>query len=88
LLGVRLAQDKQSRWIMRGTKRDYWKIVEVVRRLEKGKTRRLMWAIALSQVFRKNDPMFEVQAFIDACATDEAENIVKVVELFSKRRRK
>jgi hypothetical protein len=73
---------------MRGTKRDYWKIVEVVRRLEKGKTRRLMWAIALSQVFRKNDPLFETKAFIDACATDEAEDIVKVVELFSKRRRK
>jgi hypothetical protein len=73
---------------MRATKRDYWEIVEVVRRLEKGKTRRLMWAIALSQVFRKSNSEFDAKTFIDACATEEAEDMDKVVQLFSKRRRK
>jgi hypothetical protein len=73
---------------MRATKRDYWEIVEVVRRLEKGKTRRLMWAIALSQVFRKSNSEFDAKTFIDACATEEAEDMDKVVQLFNKRRRK
>jgi len=55
----------------------YLDIVKIVRRLEKGTTKRLMWAHALGDVFEKNNPRFQKKAFINACgADDEPSNVV------------
>jgi hypothetical protein len=70
---------------MRATRQDFWEFVRIVRSLERGTTRRLMWGIALSKVLKSSNPRFDEKAFIDACATEEAQDMGQVIELFSKK---
>jgi hypothetical protein len=71
---------------MRAGRRDYQELVKVIRRLEKGTTKRLMWGHAIANVLRKSNPRFDEQRFIMACgADDEPGNVVSFSEEFEKK---
>ena len=64
---------------MQLSKRDYKRIVELVRNLEKSRTKRLMWGIALAAMMTESNPRFDKDKFIDAIdrrADDEPSNSV------------
>jgi hypothetical protein len=66
---------------MKASRRDYVEIVKVVRRLEKGVTKRLMWAYALGKVLKGSNPLFDIEMFASACsADDEPGNVVDFAE--------
>jgi hypothetical protein len=67
---------------MKATRRDYLDIVKVIRRLEKGTTRRLMWAHAFATILKRSNPQFRVQVFVDACGADDSDtsNVVSFAE--------
>lgn len=59
---------------MRLSRRDYKGLVNMVRMLEKGKTKRLMWGIALAELCKDSNPKFDKKKFVDACATEEVKD--------------
>lgn len=66
---------------MRLSRKDYWRVVGLIRHLEKGVTRRLMWAHALGDIFERNNPRFQKKVFIEACsAENHPSNIVDFKE--------
>lgn len=56
---------------MKASRGDFTRIVSIVRRLEKGTTKRLMWAHALAEVFKKSNTAFDEKRFVAACAADD-----------------
>jgi hypothetical protein len=70
---------------MRAGRRDYQEFVKVIRRLEKGTTKRLMWGHAIGDILRKSNPRFDATRFAQACgADDDPGNVVSFVEEFEK----
>ena len=70
---------------MRAGRRDYQEFVKVIRRLEKGTTKRLMWGHAIGRLLAKSNPRFDEQRFAQACgADDEPGNVVSFTEEFEK----
>ena len=58
---------------MRLSRRDYQALVNMVRTIEKGKTKRLMWGIALAEFCKESNPLFDKKRFVMACAKEEEE---------------
>ena len=56
---------------MRASKQDYEEFVSLVRRLEKGRTKRLMWAIALADILKRSNPLFDKRRFVRAVDIDD-----------------
>lgn len=56
---------------MRLSRRDYERLVELVRSMEKGKTKRLMWGIALAELCKYSNPLFDREKFINACGGED-----------------
>ena len=66
---------------MQLTRKDYLDIVRIIRRLEKGTTKRLMWAHAFGDILERSNPRFRKRLFIDACgADDDPGNVVSFVD--------
>ena len=51
---------------MRASRKDYDALVDLIRHMEKGKTRRIMWAIAISDLLHDSNPLFDRKKFIAA----------------------
>jgi len=56
---------------VRLSRRDYERLVELVRSMEKGKTKRLMWGIALAELCKYSNPLFDREKFINACGGED-----------------
>lgn len=56
---------------MKATRRDFREVVNLIRLMEKGVTRRLMWAHAFAKILKKGNPQFNERLFIDACGADQ-----------------
>ena len=56
---------------MKATRGDFTRIVSIIRRLEKGTTKRLMWAHAFAEVFKKSNTAFDEKRFVSACGADD-----------------
>jgi hypothetical protein len=68
---------------MRAGRRDYQEFVKVIRRMEKGTTKRLMWGHAIGNILRKSNPKLDVTRFAQACgADDDRGNVVSFSEEF------
>lgn len=66
---------------MRASRKDYLRLVRLIRHMEKSTTRRLMWAHALGDILEKSNPKFQKKIFIAACgADDEPTNVVRFAE--------
>lgn len=57
---------------MRATRKDYKEFVELVKRMESGRTKRIMWAIALADVLKKSNPGFDKRKFVAEVDRKEA----------------
>lgn len=56
---------------MRASRRDFQEVINLIRRMEKGTTRRLMWGHGMAQIFRKSNVEFDEDRFVDACGADD-----------------
>jgi hypothetical protein len=53
------------------TRRGYYEVVDVIKRLEKSETKRLMWAHAFAEVLKKSNPAFDREKFLRAVTEKE-----------------
>lgn len=65
---------------MKASRRDFQEIIKVIRRMEKGTTRRLMWGHALAQVFKRSNMLFDEERFVNACGADDDNNVIDFVD--------
>lgn len=65
---------------MKASRRDFQEIVQIIRRMEKGTTRRLMWGHAMAQVFKRSSISFDEERFVHACGADDGDNVVEFAD--------
>jgi hypothetical protein len=66
---------------MRTSRRDYYEIVKLIRRLEKGTVKRLMWAHAFAKILKRSNAAFNEDRFVQACgADDDPSNVVNFAD--------
>lgn len=65
---------------MKASRRDYQEIVRLIRRMEKGTTRRLMWGHGMAQILKKSNTTFDEERFVSACGADDENNVVDFAE--------
>lgn len=58
---------------MKASRRDYQEIVKLIRLMEKGTTRRLMWGHAMARILMKSNIAFDEERFVSACGADDLE---------------